>query len=269
MNREPECLLRSPCEGLGLSRDDRDSPDPQVRSLTAPSGEARGVAQRWRAKLRIPSCCWLLTLGDGLGSGPDGWTGAQAPPTPAPAPSTPSHGRARATWTRVRIPPSPPQIDTERWPSGLRHAPGERVYPEGYRGFESHSLRHPVCCCRDFEPAFRNSPRNSRDSAGFWPSSPGVSEPETAGSGPRSRRSPCFSLLPSWAVRFRSLFASATAEAQQTNTESPNPTLLRHRESDRLPRLGWRYRQHGRFRRPTHPQDGPAPPRTDSGLHPQ
>ncbi len=56
---------------------------------------------------------------------------------------------------------------------------------------------------------------NSRESAGFWPSSPGVSEPETAGSGPRSRRSPCFSLLPSWAVRFRSLFASATAEAQQ------------------------------------------------------
>ncbi len=117
------------------------------------------------------------------------------------------------------------RVHAERWPSGLRHAPGERVYPEGYRGFESHSLRHPVCCCRDFAPASRNSPRNSRDSAGFWPSSPGVSEPETAGSGPRSGRSPCFSLLPSWAVRFRSRFASAKAEAQQTNTESSNPTL--------------------------------------------
>jgi len=82
---------------------------------------------------------------------------------------------------------------------------------EQYCEFESYSLRHPVCCCRDFAPASRNSPRNSRDSAGFWPSSPGVSEPETAGSGPRSGRSPCFSLLPSWAVRFRSRFASAKA----------------------------------------------------------
>ena len=45
--------------------------------------------------------------------------------------------------------------------------------------------------------------RNPRDSAGSWPSSPRVSEPETAGFGPGRRRGPCLSLLPSWAVRFR------------------------------------------------------------------
>ena len=51
------------------------TPDPQVRSPTAPSAEARGVTRRWRAKLHVPSCCWLLTFGDPLGSSPDtqGW----------------------------------------------------------------------------------------------------------------------------------------------------------------------------------------------------
>ena len=31
---------------------------------------------------------------------------------------------------------------TERWPSGRRRSPAKGVYPEGYRGFESHLLRH-------------------------------------------------------------------------------------------------------------------------------
>ncbi len=44
------------------------------------------------------------------------------------------------------------RVHAERWPSGLRHAPGERVYPEGYRGFESHSLRHSVCRFRESPP---------------------------------------------------------------------------------------------------------------------
>jgi hypothetical protein len=30
----------------------------------------------------------------------------------------------------------------ERWPSGRRRSPAKGVYPEGYRGFESHLLRH-------------------------------------------------------------------------------------------------------------------------------
>ena len=87
----------------------------------------------------------------------------------------------------------------------------EQSSVEQYCKFESYLLRHSVCCCRDFPRASRSNPRNSRDSAGFWPSIPGVSEPETAGCGPRSGRSPCFSLLPSWAVRFRSRFASGGA----------------------------------------------------------
>ena len=51
--------------------------------------------------------------------------------------------------------------------------------------------RHLVCCCRDFPSAAGSSPRNSRDSAGFWPSSPDAPEPETSGarrsSGPADR----------------------------------------------------------------------------------
>ncbi len=70
------------------------------------------------------------------------------------------------------------------------------------------TLRHSVCCCRDFPHASRYSLRHSRDSAGFWRSGSRASEPETAGSGPRRRSSPRFSLLASWAVRIRSRFAS-------------------------------------------------------------
>ncbi len=70
------------------------------------------------------------------------------------------------------------------------------------------TLRHLVCCRGDFPHASRYSPRNSRDSAGFWRSGSRASEPETAGSGSRMRSSPRFSLLPSWAVRIRSRFAS-------------------------------------------------------------
>ena len=43
--------------------------------------------------------------------------------------------------------------------------------------------RHSVSRCRDFARTLGNSPRKLRDSAGSWPSSPRVSEPETAGSG--------------------------------------------------------------------------------------
>jgi hypothetical protein len=63
--------------------------------------------------------------------------------------------------------------------------------------------RHSVCCCRDFPRALGHSLRNLRDSAGSWPLSFGVSEPETAGSAPKKRRHPRLSLLPSWAVRIR------------------------------------------------------------------
>ena len=34
----------------------------------------------------------------------------------------------------------------ERWPSGLRRTLGKRVCGKPYRGFESHSLRHPSPC---------------------------------------------------------------------------------------------------------------------------
>ena len=87
----------------------------------------------------------------------------------------------------------------------LRGNPG--LGTERYRGFESHSLRHSVRSCRDFPLARPHSLRNLRDSAGSWPSSPRVSEPETTGPGPGRRRGPRLSLLPSWAVRFRSRFA--------------------------------------------------------------
>jgi hypothetical protein len=63
--------------------------------------------------------------------------------------------------------------------------------------------RQLVCGCRDFPPVLANSPRNPRDSARSWGSSPRVSEPETADSGPGRRRVPCSSLLPGLAVRFR------------------------------------------------------------------
>ncbi len=73
------------------------------------------------------------------------------------------------------------------------------------------SHRQVVCSCRDCAPASRNSPRSSRDSAGFWQGLPSGSEPETAGSGPRRCRRPSFSLLPTRAVRIRSRFAASGA----------------------------------------------------------
>ncbi len=59
----------------------------------------------------------------------------------------------------------------------------ESVCRATYRGFESHSLRHSVCCCRDFPRALGHSLRKPRDSAGSWQRLPSASEPETAGSG--------------------------------------------------------------------------------------
>src|SRR5438477_4611092 len=59
--------------------------------------------------------------------------------------ASPSWGKgvvaARPTLVRLRrviIVPAP-----EGWPSGLRRTLGKRVYGKPYRGFESHSLRHP------------------------------------------------------------------------------------------------------------------------------
>ena len=40
------------------------------------------------------------------------------------------------SWLLPAIAPLP-----ERWPSGRRRSPAKGVYPEGYRGFESHPLR--------------------------------------------------------------------------------------------------------------------------------
>ena len=78
---------------------------------------------------------------------------------------------------------------------------------KGYRGFESHSLRHPVCRCRDFAPATRDHPRNSRAFAGSWERGTAESEPETASSGPIAGSWSRLSLLPSLAVRIRFRFA--------------------------------------------------------------
>lgn len=38
----------------------------------------------------------------------------------------------------------------ERWPSGLRRTLGKRVCGKPYRGFESHSLRHPTAAAEKF-----------------------------------------------------------------------------------------------------------------------
>ncbi len=80
--------------------------------------------------------------------------------------------------------------------------------PFAYWKFESDSLRHPVCCRRDFPRALRHSLRNLRDSAGSWLHGPRGSEPETEGSGPGRRRGLDSSLLASRPVRFRRRFAS-------------------------------------------------------------
>ena len=46
-------------------------------------------------------------------------------------------------------------LPPERWPSGRRRSPAKGVYPRGYRGFESHLLRHhkfPTICFDDHHP---------------------------------------------------------------------------------------------------------------------
>jgi hypothetical protein len=50
---------------------------------------------------------------------------------------------ARALTCKTRHAPSREE-HPERWPSGLRRTLGKRVCGKPYRGFESHSLRHPV-----------------------------------------------------------------------------------------------------------------------------
>jgi hypothetical protein len=67
--------------------------------------------------------------------------------------------------------------------------------------------RHPVCGCRDFAPATRDHPRNSRAFAGSWERGTAESEPETASSGPIAGSGSRLSLLPSLAVRIRFRFA--------------------------------------------------------------
>jgi hypothetical protein len=77
-----------------------------------------------------------------------------------------------------------------------------------HRHFVSGMQRLPACI-EDWPekiPRFR----------GPWPFRPGASEPETAGSGAKVSCSSRLSLLPSWAVRFRSRIASAEAVARLT-----------------------------------------------------
>ena len=72
--------------------------------------------------------------------------------------------------------------------------------------------RHLVCGCRDFAPATRDHPRNSRVFAGSWQRGVSESEPETASSAPIAGSWSRLSLLPSWAVRLRSSFAYECCE---------------------------------------------------------
>ncbi len=78
---------------------------------------------------------------------------------------------------------------------------------EQYCEFESYLLRQLVRGCRDFAPATRDHPRNSRAFAGSWERGTAESEPETASSGPIARSWSRLSLLPSLAVRIRFRFA--------------------------------------------------------------
>ena len=77
---------------------------------------------------------------------------------------------------------------------------------EQYCEFESYSLRQLVRVIGDDDAGTRVAPQTPclRGVLGDGPCEP---EPETAGSGRGWRRSQCFSLLPSWAVRIRSRFA--------------------------------------------------------------
>jgi hypothetical protein len=84
--------------------------------------------------------------------------------------------------------------------------------------------RHSVRSSQSLSGWSAEGREESRDVAGFWRLRPRVYEPETGGFEAGRRRGPRFSLLASWAVRFRSRFASAKDEAQQASTESSNPT---------------------------------------------
>jgi hypothetical protein len=75
--------------------------------------------------------------------------------------------------------------------------------------------RHSVCGSRRLPVCIEGSAENFPRFRGPWPFRVGGSEPETVGSGLGRRLGPCFSLLPSWAVRFRFRFASAKGGAQQ------------------------------------------------------
>ncbi len=67
--------------------------------------------------------------------------------------------------------------------------------------------RQPVCGSRDFAPATRDHPRNSRAFAGSWERGTAESGPETARSRPIAGSWACSSLLPSLAVPIRLRFA--------------------------------------------------------------
>jgi len=67
--------------------------------------------------------------------------------------------------------------------------------------------RQLVRGCRDFAPATRDHPRNSRAFAGSWKRGTAESEPETASSGPIAGSWSRLSLLPILAVRIRFRFA--------------------------------------------------------------
>ncbi len=126
------------------------------------------------------------------------------------------------------LPPAEPASHHRHAEGG--HTPGERVYSKGYRGFESHSLRQPVCGCRDFAPASRDHPRNSRAFAGSWERGTAESEPETASSGPIAGSRSRLSLLPSLAVRIRFRFApQGTLEVRIPFAPPSSPRLRRLR----------------------------------------
>jgi hypothetical protein len=90
----------------------------------------------------------------------------------------------------------------------LFRSTGRRVSAKPNCEFESPLLRHPGSGCRDFPHSSTDERRKTRDSAGFWRLGSGEPEPETAGLGLDWRYRARFSLLASWAVRFRSGFAS-------------------------------------------------------------
>ena len=58
----------------------------------------------------------------------------------------------------------------ERWPSGLRRMLGKYVYPQRYRGFESHSLRQIIgqkSCLFDQKQKIEKKTKNHQKSIDF------------------------------------------------------------------------------------------------------